>query len=59
MTSLIEAFKGHDAVVSALGAGGLDNEIRMIDAAVTAGVKHFIPSQFGSNTQSKKAWEDK
>jgi hypothetical protein len=57
MASLIEAFKGHDAVVSALGAGGLENEIRIIDAAVTAGVKHFIPSQFGSNTQSKKACE--
>jgi hypothetical protein len=52
---LVEAFKGQDVVVSVLGAGGLGDESKIIDAAVTAGVKRFIPSQFGSNTQNKKA----
>ena len=27
----------------------------MIDASVTAGVKRFIPSEFGSDTQNAKA----
>ncbi|KAH8598248.1 hypothetical protein B0O99DRAFT_684292 [Bisporella sp. PMI_857] len=51
--SLFEAFKGQDAVVSALGAAGIEQEIKLIDAATKAGVKRFIPSEFGCNTQNK------
>ncbi|KAI9742855.1 MAG: hypothetical protein M1818_003584 [Claussenomyces sp. TS43310] len=52
--SLVEAFKGQDAVVSALGAGGLADEIKIIDAAVEAGVKRFLPSEFSCNTFNAK-----
>ena len=34
--SLVDAFKGQGAVVSALGAAGLGEEIKIIDACVTA-----------------------
>lgn len=53
--SLVEAFKGQDAVVSALGAGGLGDTTKVIDAAVKAGVKRFLPSEYGSNTLNAKA----
>jgi hypothetical protein len=52
---LIEAFKGQDAVVSALGAAGMHEQTKIIDAAVKAGVKRFLPSEYGSNTQNAKA----
>lgn len=51
----MEAFRGQDAVVSALGAGGMHEQIKIIDAAVKAGVKRFLPSEYGSNTQNAKA----
>lgn len=53
--SLVDVFKGQDAVVTALGAAGLAEETKMIDASVKAGVKRFIPSEFGSNSQNAKA----
>lgn len=53
-TSLVEAFKGQDAVVSALGAGGFAEEIKIIDAAVKAGVKRFLPSEYSCNAQNAK-----
>ncbi|KFY35868.1 hypothetical protein V494_05520 [Pseudogymnoascus sp. VKM F-4513 (FW-928)] len=53
--SLVDAFQGQDAVVSALGAAGLAEEIKIIDAAVKAGVKRFIPSEYGSNSKNEKA----
>ncbi len=52
--SLVKAFKGQDAVVSALGASGLPEEIKLIDAAVKAGVKRFIPSEYSCNSQNAK-----
>lgn len=53
--SLVDAFKGQDAVVSALGSAGLAEEIKIIDAAVKAGVKRYLPSEYGSNTKNTKA----
>ena len=41
------AFAGQDVVVSAIGPGGTLAQLAMIDAAVSAGVKRFIPSEFG------------
>jgi len=51
-TSLAEAFKGQDAVVSTIATGALAQQQKIIDAAVKAGVKKFIPSEFGINTQN-------
>lgn len=49
-TQLIEAFTGQDALVSALPGPKSSIHLRMIDAAIKAGIKRFIPSEFGNNT---------
>jgi nucleoside-diphosphate-sugar epimerase len=48
--SLLQAFKGQDAVVSALATTAGDQQVRLIDAAIAAGVERFIPSEFGIDT---------
>jgi len=55
--TLHEAFVGQDGVVSVVGGGGTGDQIKLIDAAVKAGVKRFIPSEFGSNTLDEKVQE--
>ncbi|KAJ2098726.1 hypothetical protein GGI09_003161 [Coemansia sp. S100] len=40
-------FAGIDTVVSAVGVAGLPSQIPMIDGAIAAGVKWFIPSEYG------------
>lgn len=54
-SSLAEAFKGQDAVVSALAFAGLGTQIALVDAAIAAGVKVFLPSEFGLDTASPNA----
>lgn len=56
-SSLLSAFKGQDAVVSVVGAGGFLEQKKIIDAAVKAGVKKFLPSEFSSNTLSDAVQE--
>ncbi|EAS35836.3 uncharacterized protein CIMG_01190 [Coccidioides immitis RS] len=45
---LVAALKGIDAVVVTVNGTLADLQKRIADAAVTAGVKHFIPADFGS-----------
>jgi hypothetical protein len=45
--SLVAALTGVDAVVSAIGTKFVDDQMTIIDAAVEAGAKFFIPSEFG------------
>ncbi|KAI1492302.1 hypothetical protein F5X96DRAFT_627598 [Biscogniauxia mediterranea] len=52
--SLTSALKDHDAVVSTLGATALSKQLLLIEASIKAGVKRFIPSEFGSNTLAEK-----
>ncbi|KAI8821167.1 isoflavone reductase family protein [Fimicolochytrium jonesii] len=52
--SLLAVFQGQDAVVSALGSSALEHQNVIVDAAVGAGVKRFIPSEFGCNTVNRK-----
>ncbi|KAI3392188.1 hypothetical protein diail_6079 [Diaporthe ilicicola] len=53
--SLKNALKGIDAVVSNLGKrSGPDCQFKLIDAAVAAGVKRFISSEFGADLQNPK-----
>ncbi|KEF51153.1 uncharacterized protein A1O9_12767 [Exophiala aquamarina CBS 119918] len=54
-SSLAEVFKEQDAVVSTLGFTGLQSQISLIDAAIAAGVKVFLPSEFGLDTASPNA----
>ncbi|KAK3179141.1 hypothetical protein K4F52_009387 [Lecanicillium sp. MT-2017a] len=51
--SLVEPLKGQDAVVSTLAEEALDLQINIIDAAILAGVRRFVPSEFGSNLDNK------
>ncbi|KAI1808705.1 NAD(P)-binding protein [Daldinia bambusicola] len=53
--SLTEALQGQDAVVSTITSESVGLQSNLVDAAVKAGVKRFIPSDFGSNTFNEKA----
>jgi hypothetical protein len=48
--SLLEAIKGQDAVVSAIATFSTQQQKIIVDAAVKAGVKRFIPSEYGVDT---------
>lgn len=48
--SLVEACKGQDAVISTIGVFGKSSQTNVIDAAIEAGVKRFIPSDFAYKT---------
>lgn len=49
--SLVSIFTGQDVVVSAVAVGpAIVAQKTMIDAAVAAGVKRFIPSEYGSSS---------
>jgi hypothetical protein len=55
---LTEAFKGQDAVITALNTQPVsqgDLAHRMIDAAAAAGVRRFVPSEFGANNLDPRA----
>ncbi|KAM5343945.1 hypothetical protein ACJ41O_012482 [Fusarium nematophilum] len=53
--SLRVALQGIDAVVSTLGKkNGLQCQLGLIDAAVAARVKRFIPSEFGADLQQRE-----
>jgi hypothetical protein len=51
---LATALQGQDAVLCLLGTAALAHETALIDAAVTAGVKWFVPSEFGHDTTDDK-----
>lgn len=55
MESLTQALTGQDAVVSTVGTDGLLGQTLLIDAAIRAGVKRFLPSEFGSDLDNPKA----
>jgi nucleoside-diphosphate-sugar epimerase len=44
---LKNAFAGQDAVVSVVGGPAFGDQPAMIDAALAAGVKRFLPSEYG------------
>ncbi|RUS24078.1 hypothetical protein BC938DRAFT_474162, partial [Jimgerdemannia flammicorona] len=46
---LVKALKGVDVVVSTVGTAVIETQISLIKAAEEAGVKRFIPSEFGSD----------
>lgn len=51
---LTSALNGIDAVVSTLSGKAIDTQTALVDAAVAAGVKRFIPSEFGSVSTNPK-----
>ncbi|KAA1474802.1 NAD-P-binding protein [Dentipellis sp. KUC8613] len=48
--SLISALSGIEVVISTINLGALDSQFALIDAAKDAGVKLFVPSEFGTPT---------
>ncbi|KAI1456248.1 NAD(P)-binding protein [Annulohypoxylon moriforme] len=52
--SLVNALQGQNAVVATLAGTALDVQIPLIEASVKAGVKRFLPSDFGSDTFNPK-----
>ena len=53
---LLEAFQGQDAVVCATSVTSVLLQFKLIDdAAVKAGIKRFIPAEFGGNKEHANA----
>jgi len=48
--SLLEAFKGQDAIVSTIASPSTGTQKLIVDAAVASGVKVFLPSEYGIDT---------
>ncbi|KAI1776270.1 putative oxidoreductase CipA-like protein [Hypoxylon cercidicola] len=53
--SLVKALTGQDAVVSTIGFAGLPQQLPLVRAAVAAGVKRFVPSEYGSDATNEAA----
>jgi len=53
MALLQESFAGYDLIISTMSGGDSDLQVHIIDAAVAAGVKWFIPDEFGHETLNK------
>ncbi|OJJ54815.1 hypothetical protein ASPSYDRAFT_61319 [Aspergillus sydowii CBS 593.65] len=49
-SDLQKALKGQDAVISAVGATGFADQRKLIDAAILAGVRRFLPSEFSADS---------
>ena len=52
--SVTAAFQGQDAVVSTIGTAGLSGQNLLVEAAVAANVKRFLPSDFGCDLANPK-----
>jgi putative NADH-flavin reductase len=50
LASLTRAFQGKDAVISMIPIVSLGEQAVVIEAAIAAGVKRFVPSEFGSDS---------
>ncbi|KAI9751935.1 MAG: hypothetical protein M4579_005818 [Chaenotheca gracillima] len=55
--SLVEIFRGQDAVIATLTTTASGDQYPILNAAAKAGVKRFIPSEFGINSTNKRAGE--
>ena len=52
--SLERDLKGQDAVISLLGNEAFQEQQKIAEAAIKAGVKRFIPSEFGINSADQR-----
>lgn len=55
--SLEKAFQGQDAVICLIATAEIPREGLIVDAAAKAGVKWFVPSEFGHDTTDPKVAE--
>lgn len=54
MSAVSEALKGIDVVISTIGAAATQLQIPIAEAAKAAGVRLFVPSEFGGSTDGAK-----
>jgi uncharacterized protein YbjT (DUF2867 family) len=54
---LVKIFTGQDAVICTIATQAIHQQKALINAAVKAGVKHFVPSEFGHDTRNDQAAE--
>ncbi|ETS85257.1 hypothetical protein PFICI_03282 [Pestalotiopsis fici W106-1] len=52
---LVQAFKGQDVIVNCMTSLSVMDQFRMIDAAISAGVKRYVPSEYGLNNMRPEA----
>ncbi|GJC78512.1 isoflavone reductase IRL [Colletotrichum liriopes] len=52
---LVPAFAGQDVIVNCMTSLSVADQFRMIDAAITAGVKRYVPSEYGLNNMRPDA----
>ena len=55
LDSLTSALQGQDAIVSTLGGAAIPSQVLLVEAAAKAGIKRFIPSEFGGDTTNEKS----
>ncbi|KAF4997125.1 hypothetical protein FDECE_12169 [Fusarium decemcellulare] len=53
--SVVEALRGQDVAVATFGSEAILTQDKIIDAAIKAGVKRYIPADWGSVTTDPKA----
>lgn len=53
--SLTKALQDQDAVVSTVAMSAISNQPRLIDAAIAAGVRYFIPAEYTVNSRDATA----
>lgn len=56
-TALNNAFKGQDIIICTIGTYSLGEQMKIVQAALQAGVKRYIPAEFGLDTSDPKALE--
>ena len=49
-SSLLRAFEGQDAIVSAISTFSTAQQKQIIDVAIRAGIRRYLPSEFGMDT---------
>ncbi|RMZ80971.1 hypothetical protein DV738_g2349, partial [Chaetothyriales sp. CBS 135597] len=55
VASLTPALEGVEVVVSVVASASAGSQNPLIDASIAAGVRRFLPSEFGSNTVNPKS----
>ncbi|KAH8707198.1 NmrA-like family protein [Phaeosphaeriaceae sp. PMI808] len=57
LDSVTNALKGQDVVVNTISAGAMVDQKLIINAAIAAGIKRYVPADYGSFTTDPKAQE--
>jgi uncharacterized protein YbjT (DUF2867 family) len=54
---LVDALKGQDAVISTIATFSVEQQNLLIDASIEAGVRRFLPSEYGVDTSDQSIGE--